>query len=105
MGTGYSSSTPRPSQNVRSSSSEAFYQKVESKSYGTETGQTRRAIAALGVGTRLMVSRKANIPINKICQYVKILLQQGIIQESKEKRCCKITGNKAYYLRITKEGK
>lgn len=100
MKSSYSNSTGRDNQDVRDTSQEAFTKKQHHDSYESETQKTLSTLATIQPATRGMISDRSGIPINKICQYIKVLLQKDLIQESKDKRPCRLSGQKAYYLRL-----
>ena len=94
-------STKRPAQNVRNTSKEAFSQKKADPSYQTERRQTAEVLKTITPATRLMLSKATGYPTNKICQYVKMLVEKQLAIEVKPKQKCKISGYSAYYLAYT----
>lgn len=96
-------SPQRPNQNVRSSSKAAFAEYRTSDKPTTEKSRALKALKLLGVGSRKMISIKADIPINHITQCVKNLLQDGKIIELPIKRKCEITKRMVYFLTVNDE--
>lgn len=54
------------------------------------------------VATATMVSKATKIPQKNICRYKKDLEKQGLLMEL-EKKTCKVTGFKAWYLTTNPE--
>jgi predicted transcriptional regulator len=54
------------------------------------------------VATATMVSKATNIPQKNICRFKKDLEKQGLLMEV-EKKPCKVTGFKAWYLTTNPE--
>lgn len=103
MNTSYSNSTARDSQHVRSSSKEAFHRLRKKESYLTEAQITALTLGRIQPATRRMLSVETGYPVNKITQYTKELLLKQIVVESREKKPCQISGQKAFYLRLRVE--
>jgi len=105
-------STKREQQNVRGGSIPCHIQNVSNGIYKNEAMRLLAFFMALvdndkdrlykgSLATRRMLEEYTPFRANQICQHVKTLLDLKLIQESKEKRPCVITGNKVLYLRIT----
>lgn len=96
---GYSNPTTRTGQNVRSTSISAFTTKRQSPSYITDFQKAKKALKKLGAATRKMIAEESGLPINCICQYVKMMIEQEFAIETFQDKC-KSTGVKAWYLTL-----
>lgn len=87
--------TKRNNQNVRSSSKEAV------KELDTEKGETLtlRVIKEMGPCTRAMVEERAKLKPNYVTKYVSDLIKKGLVQESKAKAKCLISGRKKFWIK------
>jgi len=97
--TPYSNSKPKFSR-TRDSSIEARRDHIASGNYANNTERVYNALTILGEGTRKMLAFTSGLEPGHICEYVKCLLKAGRIIELEEKRPCKVSGIRAYYLTI-----
>jgi len=91
-------STKRPNQDIRDTNKEAFKNQKASKSYLTEWQKTAHILKVIQPCTRLMLSNETGYPINKITQYVKMLIEKSIAKEQGVRQPCKISNVRAHYL-------
>lgn len=92
-------SSKRPQQKNRNA--EAFYEQVKDGTQGRFCDKLYAVIDAYGHPlTRKMAARFAKMDSNQITQYVKILILEGKLLESKTKAPCAISGRNAYWLKV-----
>ena len=100
-----SHSKKRPNQNVRDTSKLALSQHIASGHYKTEVDYTYAVLKAIQPATRRMISEASQFPVNKISQYIKTLIERGLITELPEKKPCAISEKRAYWLIVVDQSK
>ena len=92
-------SPKHPNKEVKNTFS--YFQQIADGTQGRKCDKLYKVIKQYGQPvTRKMASKLTGFEINCITQYVKILILEGKLLESKEKRKCKVTKNLAYYLKL-----
>ncbi len=94
-------STIRHNQEPRETSKLAFYHQIANGNQGRACDRLLTVIKEYGHPvTRQMAAKLSGYPINCITQYVKILILEKKLLESKVKSKCKLMKRQAYYLKV-----
>ncbi len=79
----------------------AYFRQLTEGTQGRNCDKLYEVIKKFGQPvTRKMASKLTGFEINCITQYIKILILEGKLLESKEKMKCKVTKNLAHYLEL-----
>jgi uncharacterized protein YwgA len=96
----YTHSKSRDDQNVRDTSRAIYSKVIQSTKTATETAATVKYLTNNEAASRRMIAKETDIPLSNMTRIVFDLCEAGKIIELSNKKKCKLSGIRVYYLTI-----